>query len=73
MSSFIDSGVGLLLYIWSVLALLLKNKPFYKCKDNDLGVACNEWTNHLWDNTAYNLTITGDASRQFPPVQQIYF
>ena len=49
MSSFIDSGLGLVLSVWFVLALVLNAKKFYICEANGLGVvwcSYNERTNH---------------------------
>ena len=48
MSSFIDSGVGLALSIWFVIAVAAQT--FYNCEANDLGVvwcSYNKWTNRL--------------------------
>ena len=37
-SSFIDSGAGLVLSIWFVLAVVEQPKQIYSCKANSLGV-----------------------------------
>ena len=46
MSSFIDSGAGLVLSIWFVLAVVEQHKQIYSCKANSLGV--------VWCGVAYN-------------------
>ena len=58
-SSFIDSGAGLVSSIWFVYPSIEQRKQFYGCEANDLGVvwcSCNEQTNRLLANCLHGKT-----------------
>ena len=46
-SSFIDCGAGLVLFMVCFSPKIEQRKQVYNCKANHVSMVYNEWTNHL--------------------------
>ena len=57
-SSFIDSGVGLVLSMVCFSPSIEQQKQVCNCETNNVGVVHNEWTNHLCLQALVNKSLT---------------